>query len=290
MSIRNYAGLLSLLLVASAGCASTVPPELISARSSYDRASRGPSAKVNPAGLHAAKQTLDVAEHSFAEEGDSQETRDLAYNADMRTRTTEARTRSIQYVKEKEQTIASMHASETAQVELTSASLMRARAQLGTQGQQLTDERERREEADRRAAAANAALAGVGTVKQEARGMVITLSGAVLFASNKSELLPSAQRKLGDVANSLSQQDPKSTMVVEGHADSQGADEFNQTLSQKRAESVRAYLITKGISAERLTAQGFGETRPIADNASAEGRANNRRVEIVVQQTQAGER
>ena len=290
MSIRNYAGLLSLLLVASAGCASTVPPELISARSSYDRASRGPSAKVNPAGLHAAKQTLDVAEHSFVEEGDSQETRDLAYNADMRTRTTEARTRSIQYVKEKEQTIASMHASETAQVELTSASLMRARAQLGAQGQQLTDERERREEADRRAAAANAALAGIGTVKQEPRGMVITLSGAVLFASNKSELLPSAQRKLGDVANALSQQDPKSTMVVEGHADSQGADEFNQTLSQKRAESVRAYLITKGISAERLTAQGFGETRPIADNASAEGRANNRRVEIVVQQTQAGER
>jgi outer membrane protein OmpA-like peptidoglycan-associated protein len=290
VSIRNYAGLLSLLLVASAGCASTVPPELISARSSYDRASRGPSAKVNPAGLHAAKQTLDVAEHSFVEEGDSQETRDLAYNADMRTRTTEARTRSIQYVKEKEQTIASMHASETAQVELTSASLMRARAQLGTQGQQLTDERERREEADRRAAAANAALAGIGTVKQEPRGMVITLSGAVLFASNKSELLPSAQRKLGDVANALSQQDPKSTMVVEGHADSQGADEFNQTLSQKRAESVRAYLITKGISAERLTAQGFGETRPIADNASAEGRANNRRVEIVVQQTQAGER
>jgi len=290
VSIRNYAGLLSLLLVASAGCASTVPPELISARSSYDRASRGPSAKVNPAGLHAAKQTLDVAEHSFVEEGDSQETRDLAYNADMRTRTTEARTRSIQYVKEKEQTIASMHASETAQVELTSASLMRARAQLGAQGQQLTDERERREEADRRAAAANAALAGIGTVKQEPRGMVITLSGAVLFASNKSELLPSAQRKLGDVANALSQQDPKSTMVVEGHADSQGADEFNQTLSQKRAESVRAYLITKGISAERLTAQGFGETRPIADNASAEGRANNRRVEIVVQQTQAGER
>jgi outer membrane protein OmpA-like peptidoglycan-associated protein len=149
------------------------------------------------------------------------------------------------------------------------------------------NERERREDADRRAAAANAALAGIGTVKQEPRGMVITLSGSVLFASNKSELLPSAQKKLGDVADALNKQDPQSKMIVEGHADSQGAAEYNQELSQRRAEAVRTYLVSRGISAERVSAQGFGLTRPIADNASAEGRANNRRVEIVVQQVGA---
>jgi outer membrane protein OmpA-like peptidoglycan-associated protein len=270
-----------------AGCASTVPTELVSARSAYDRASRGPTAKLNPAGLHAAKQTLDVAEHSFAEDGDSQETKDLAYNADVRMQTAEARTRSLQFIQQKEQTLASMHASQTAQVELTSATLARTRAQLGAQGQQLMNERERREDADRRAAAANAALAGIGTVKQEPRGMVITLSGSVLFASNKSELLPSAQKKLGDVADALNKQDPQSKMIVEGHADSQGAAEYNQELSQRRAEAVRTYLVSRGISAERVSAQGFGLTRPIADNASAEGRANNRRVEIVVQQVGA---
>ncbi len=72
-------------------------------------------------------------------------------------------------------------------------------------------------------------------------------------------------------------------MVVEGHADSQGAAAHNQDLSQRRAESVRGYLVSHGITSNRVTAQGFGVTRPIADNASPEGRANNRRVEIVVQ-------
>ena len=71
-------------------------------------------------------------------------------------------------------------------------------------------------------------------------------------------------------------------MVVEGHTDSQGADAMNQELSQKRAESVRTYLVSRGIAADRITAQGFGPSRPIADNTSPEGRANNRRVEIVV--------
>ena len=73
-------------------------------------------------------------------------------------------------------------------------------------------------------------------------------------------------------------------MVVEGHTDSQGAAAFNQDLSQKRAESVRSYLVSHGIAADRITAQGFGPSRAVADNTSAEGRANNRRVEIVVAQ------
>ena len=113
--------------------------------------------------------------------------------------------------------------------------------------------------------------------------MVITLSGSVLFASAKSDLLPDAQSKLSDVANALAKQDPDSKIVVEGHTDSQGGASFNQDLSQKRAESVRQYLISRGIASDRVTAQGFGPSRAIADNGSAEGRANNRRVEIVVQ-------
>lgn len=277
----------SLLVLFAVGCGASAPQELVSARTAYDRAARGPASQLNPSGLHSAKQTLDVAEHSFSEEGDTQETKDLAYAAERRSQTAEARAEDLQSTRQKDATLEQMHTSQTAQVQLTSAELGRARTQLGSQGQQLMNERERREDAERRAAAATAALAGFGTVKHEARGMVITLSGSVLFASNKAELLPAAQRKLTDVADTLTKQDPHSRMIVEGHADSQGAAEYNQELSQRRAESVRGYLVSHGLSSDRVTAQGFGFTRPIADNASAEGRANNRRVEIVVQPTSA---
>lgn len=280
-------GITGTLLLFVAGCGAAAPQELMNARSAYGRASRGPASELNPAGLHSAKQTLDVAEHSFSEEGDTQETKDLAYTAERQAQTAEARAQQLQSIKDKDATLAQMHAAQTAQVQLTSAELGRAKTQLGAQGQQLMNERERREDAERRAAAANAALAGFGTVKQEARGMVITLSGSVLFASNKAELLPSAERKLADVAATLTKQDPTSKMVVEGHADSQGAAEYNQELSQRRAEAVRGYLVSHGISSDRVTAQGFGFSRPIADNASPEGRANNRRVEIVVQSSTA---
>ncbi len=278
--ILRHTGFLALFAV---GCGASAPPELVGARSAYDRASRGPALSANPAGLNTAKQTLDVAEHSFVEEGDSQETRDLAYTAERRTLTAEARARDVILGKQKEQTEAQMHSAQTAQVQLTSAELGRAKTALGAQGQALMSERERREAAERQAAAATAALAGFATVKQEPRGMVITLSGSVLFASDKSELLPSAQRKLDDVAETLKKDNSTSKMVVEGHADSQGAASYNQDLSQRRAASVRAYLVSRGVDADRVTAQGFGVTRPIADNASAEGRANNRRVEIVIQ-------
>ena len=115
--------------------------------------------------------------------------------------------------------------------------------------------------------------------------MVITLSGSVLFATNKSELLPAAQTKLQEVARALTQQDKDSKILIEGHTDSQGADDMNMALSQRRAESVKNYLVSQGMAADRITAVGVGKQRPIADNASPEGRANNRRVEIIVQPT-----
>ena len=115
--------------------------------------------------------------------------------------------------------------------------------------------------------------------------MVITLSGSVLFASAKWDVLPDAYAKLDSVAKALTEQDPDAKIVVEGYTDSQGSAPFNQDLSQKRADSVRAYLVGHGIASDRVTAQGFGLARPIADNSSPEGRANNRRVEIVVQPT-----
>ena len=269
---------------ATFACATTgVPQDLVTARTAYDRASHGLAAQLDPSDLHVAKETLDSAEKSYAANGDTMETRDEAYTAERRIEIAESHARALQTDQRRGNVVAQMNANETAMVRNTSAALGRANAQLAAQGQDLQNERQRREEADKRAAQAAADLARIATVKQEPRGMVITLSGSVLFASAKYDLLPDAQVKLGDVAKALSQQDPDAKITVEGYTDSQGGASFNQDLSQHRAEAVRSYLVSHGIASDRITAQGFGPARSIADNASAEGRANNRRVEIVVQ-------
>ena len=208
----------------------------------------------------------------------------MAYVATRRAQIAEAHARTVQATEWTRKTTEKRHLTETSNAQVTTAKLGRTEAQLALQDQALVTERARRAEAEQRAAQAAADLARVATVKQEPRGMVITLSGSVLFASNKSELLPAAQTRLNDVANALSRQEPTAQIVVEGHTDSQGTAGYNQDLSQRRAQAVRDYLVARGIASDRVTAQGFGFTRPIADNQSAEGRANNRRVEIVVSQ------
>ena len=276
-----------------AACASTTPPQdLMTARSAYDRASKGPAAELNPADMHAARAQLDVAEAAFEEDGDTQNTRDQAYLAVRKTELAEVVARTRQSTASKEGVVDAMHADQNQAVARTAAELGRAKTELATQnvalvaqGAQLRDEKSRREDAEKRAAQAAADLAKFATVKQETRGMVISLSGSVLFTSAKADLLPAAQIKLNDVANALIKEDPLSKIVVEGHTDSQGGASYNQDLSQRRAQSVRDYLVTRGIASDRISAQGFGLSRSIADNASPEGRANNRRVEIVVQPT-----
>jgi len=125
------------------------------------------------------------------------------------------------------------------------------------------------------------ALASV-PVKQEARGLVITLPGGMLFASGKSTLLASSETKLDQVATALKDDEVGHKISVEGYTDSRGSDALNQRLSTDRADSVRTYLVTKGVDSDAIAATGMGSSRPVADNRSAEGRANNRRVEIVV--------
>jgi len=281
-TIRN-AGLL-LALAATAGCAASMPPQdLVTARATYDRVSHGPTAQSDPAEVHAASESLDRAEQSFAKDGDTVHTRDLAYVADRRAQIAEARGTARVASAQEQQTLSDMHARQTATVQATSAQLGRANMQLEMQGQQLSAETQRRADAEKRAAQAAADLAAIASVKQDpVRGMVITLAGGVLFVSNKSDLLPSAQVKLAEVADALTKNDTTSKIVVEGHTDSQGGATYNQDLSQRRAQAVRDFLVTKGVAADRVTATGFGLTRPVADNTSAEGRANNRRVEIVV--------
>jgi outer membrane protein OmpA-like peptidoglycan-associated protein len=148
--------------------------------------------------------------------------------------------------------------------------------------EQLSAEKKARTDADLRAAEAQAALASLAAVKEEPRGIVITLSGSVLFASDKSTLLPEAQSRLKQVSDVLLTT-PERNLTIEGHTDSQGSDSYNLDLSQRRADTVRNYLMQNGYQADRIQAHGLGKGHPIADNASPEGRANNRRVVIIIE-------
>lgn len=115
------------------------------------------------------------------------------------------------------------------------------------------------------------------------RGMVMTL-GDVLFATGKAELQPAAIERL-DKLSAFLQRHTDRTLVIEGHTDSQGSDDNNLLLSERRAEAVKVYLILQSIDASRLAAVGRGKALPVADNASAEGRQLNRRVEIIIGNT-----
>jgi outer membrane protein OmpA-like peptidoglycan-associated protein len=167
--------------------------------------------------------------------------------------------------------------------EKSDAELQKQQAEAVRQGKQdLSD-------SEKRTAEAMAALAALAAVKEEERGLVVTLSGSILFRSAKSNLLSSAQVKLDQVADALLSVRERS-IIVEGHTDSQGSESYNQGLSQRRADSVRDYLVHRGYPADRISARGMGKGSPIADNASPEGRANNRRVEIVIERMQPSNR
>ncbi len=164
------------------------------------------------------------------------------------------------------------------ELEQRQGALDEAARDLALREADLAREKSARDESDRRA---REALEQVASVKQEARGWVVTLNGSVLFGFDDSSLLPDARRRLDVVANVL-KQSPEQRFRIEGYTDSVGSDAYNLELSQRRAESVRGYLIAQGIDPLQLSAAGYGENGAIADNRSAEGRANNRRVEIVL--------
>lgn len=279
-------------VLALVSCAHTPPPELVNARMAYQRASQGPAASVVPAELHKAANALGQADQMFADQPDSQRTRDLAYVAERKAQTAEALAQVQLSVDAKKRAERDFMGQQGRMAQQTQRDLSQAKAQLQQterarqlEAQQTDQERQARLSAEKKAADATQkteeALGKLASVKQEARGMVISLSGSVLFPSGQTILLPEAQQRLNQVAEALLQL-PDRILVIEGHTDARGNDSYNFELSQQRAEAVRNYLIERGYPGEKIQVLGLGKSRPIADNATAEGRANNRRVEIVV--------
>lgn len=297
-----FAGLL-------AGCAASTPPnELINAREAYQRASAGQAARLAPAELHKAQVALDVAEKSFLDDPESYQTRDLSYVADRKAKLAEAlavtvaenataakankdfQSTQTEIVKNAKDDLAASEQNAKDDLAASEKSAALKTEQLvADQKVKLDAEQIARLDAEKRAADAQTALANLAAVKEETRGLVITLSGSVLFASNKSALLPAAQNRLTQVADALLETKER-RLVVEGHTDSQGSTSSNDDLSQRRAEAVRSFLVARGYPGDLIVAQGIGEGRPVAENESAEGRANNRRVEIIIERADSHSR
>jgi outer membrane protein OmpA-like peptidoglycan-associated protein len=112
------------------------------------------------------------------------------------------------------------------------------------------------------------------------RGLVLTL-GDTLFATGKADIKSGATANLDKLTTFLNEY-PKRTAAIEGFTDSMGSDEMNQSLSERRADAVKRYLVGRGVGSDRLTSSGRGEDSPVADNESATGRQQNRRVEVVI--------
>lgn len=270
---------LSMLAISASalvGCATAPPPrELLEARTTYARVASGPAAQLKPDDLLTAKQELDRAERSYKNNGDAPATKDAGYIAIRKALFAESAANTVAASKAKS-------AADAATVAQQSADLTKTKGQLAQTQQALDKERTAREDAEKKAAAAMADLQKIAAVKKDDRGTVITLSGGVLFKTDQSELLPAAMVSLNSVADALARTSPDSKIVVGGYTDSQGTEAHNQQLSEKRAASVAAYLVSRGIAPDRISSKGFGTQNPVADNKSVEGRAQNRRVEIVV--------
>jgi outer membrane protein OmpA-like peptidoglycan-associated protein len=288
MKIRNFA-----ILVVCTGffcsCAATAPKELVSAREAYHRASTGVAGKVAPAEVHVANQALARAEQSFKENPDSYQTRDLSYVAQRKCQLAEA-VASITIEQENQAQAKNDYrdaqgkiiADTKKDLSQTNTALEKSEQNGAMTAEKLAAEKKARADAEKRAADAMAALAKLAAVKDEPRGLVITLSGSVLFASNQSTLLPEARTRLDQVSDVLLTTRERN-IVVEGHTDSQGTDAHNMTLSQNRADAVRNYIVQRGYGGDLIRANGMGEGQPVASNGNAEGRANNRRVEIIIE-------
>jgi outer membrane protein OmpA-like peptidoglycan-associated protein len=271
-------------------CGSSAPTdELVDARRSYDEAQDGPARTRRPGELRAAKRALDRAEEAHDDDPGSDRERRLAEIAEHRAEVADARGEAAQ---------AELAAQAQRQRANREAAALRPRAERVSAAKVEPD----RPKADvsvndevpppaanpyPRAGAKNVDdslqnLMHGSTVREEERGTVIIMSGAMLFPTGKTELSDTAEQHLDQVAEALKKQPESRKFRVEGYTDSSGSEKQNMQLSSERARAVASYLSDKGIDDDRIESVGYGEKSPVAENDSDEGRASNRRIEIVI--------
>jgi len=293
------------------GCASTQPSgQLVQARQVVRSAEMGQTSQNAPKDLYEAQQLLAKAEaahkddarsstelhysylahrkaltamaHSRAEESKGmQKDNKEAYTATLESKAAQLKqqnnTKNLELVRSEGQLEQSKLTADLQGRELAAAN----KAAIDKQ-QELDAEKAARVQAEEKSRLALQSLQAMAAVKTDNDRLLITFAGGVLFETNKTVLLSSAKERMRPLAEALRNYRSSDPIIIEGHTDDRGPDMHNQQLSQARAESVRAFLIEGGVPPEVLVAVGKGEGQPVAANSNAEGRANNRRVEIIV--------
>ena len=234
------------LSVGLAACSSQPNVNLEQARTNYAGLQANPQAsKVAALETKDASDWLDKADRAYQDREDEKKVDQLAYLTNQR-------------VEVAKQTIALR----TAEAELKTSAAQRAQARLDARDAQIKQ------------------LQDSLNAKQTDRGTLVTF-GDVLFATNKSDLKSNGLVNINKLSQFL-QENPDRKVIVEGYTDSTGSASYNQTLSERRANSVRMALVRAGVDPARIVSQGYGKEYPIADNSSNSGRAQNRRVEVTI--------
>lgn len=209
-------------------------------------------------------------------------------DAELAAKQSEAQAQQSQADARESQARAEQAAAQKAQADAQRAQAEAQAAEAETKAQQARDAQKAAEQSAQLAAQQTEQmreklkdqLNQVLQTKETARGLIVNMSD-VLFDFNKYTLKPEAREKLAKVSGILLAY-PNLKLQVEGYTDNIGSDEYNQKLSQQRADGVRQYLVSQSVSDTNISAEGYGKSDPIADNSSSSGRAQNRRVQLVV--------
>lgn len=316
---------LPLLVAAALGLAAcqSVPtrePSIVQAQQAYDSAANDPRiARTAQTELREARDALARADAAWQQNHNVEEARHLAYLAEQRARIAaevgnrraaeeslqqasterdrvrlQARERETQLQRER-----ALEAQQRAQLEAARAAAAQNQAQ-----QALSAADRERQQAQMASQQAQAAMSAVERERQRAaqlqnelrelsakntdRGLVVTLSD-VLFDTGKAELRTGAMRAVDRLAEVLKQYEER-RVSIEGFTDSTGSDDYNMALSERRANAVRQALVSRGVPPNRIMVRPYGEAYPVATNDTAAGRQMNRRVEIVLSDSQGNVR
>jgi len=259
---------LALLL---AGCATqTTNERLAEAQQAVQAAEQDPNVtQYAPLALNDAREALSKAERAARADAPMEEVNHLAYLAQRKAQVAQAVARREMVVSAAEQ------AGEERQrilMQSREEEAARARADAERARQEAQEAQQALQDAQRQLSELSP--------RQTERGLTMTM-GEVLFPFDSAELKPGNQRAVDRLAQFLRER-PELNVLIEGHTDSVGDAAYNERLSERRAESVREALISRGIDPSRIRATGLGENYPVASNSDAAGRSENRRVEVVV--------
>jgi outer membrane protein OmpA-like peptidoglycan-associated protein len=288
-AVFSFAFSASLIGAAACTTGQQPPPRiLVDARAEYQRAKDGPANVLDPTDVHEADVALQRAEQAWRNSPDDPTTSDLAIVAQRRALIAETEAGTIRSQQETQAARAELQTANAARLQTAEGQLGQTQEALGRTQMQLHEQEvtgaqqaQQLQDMQVKLKDARDAIAKIAAVREDERGMIITLPSEVLFATGKSDLKPGAVAKLDQIADALRGKEQR--IVVYGFTDNVGTLDVNMDLSQRRASTVRDYLASKGVPQDLISAQGMGPTEPVSGNGSVEGRAMNRRVEIIVQ-------